>query len=160
MWSPNPGPCVAAVAEWGQNVDDLEYEKALLSMPKKVLKRREMVVKNTDCKKILQKMERVRFSVACWPLSEFSAESGRGDDQASLIHVYYERNAERKVLNAFSSCGIDLESAEAVSVDPESSIRHEQDIMFHQEGLFLTDNHMHELTPIRTLDEIKRAFNM
>merc|ERR1719408_506356 len=128
-------------------------------MAKKVMKRREAIVKDKDLERITAKMGKVHFSVACWNLSEYSKSSGPGDDLASIAQVYYESKDERKVLNAFSSAGIDLESADANPVDPQSSERHEQRIMYTKEPLYLEDVYEYEEreNPL-TADEIKKRF--
>merc|ERR1712110_964397 len=130
MWSPNPGPCVADVLPWGEHPDDVEYEKALKAMPKKIMKKREFTANDKDFDKVAKKMGKIDFCVAIWPLSPYSKNSGIGDESKSFLAVYYESKAERKVLNAFSSAGIDLESAEAEPVDPKSSLAYEQEIMY------------------------------
>merc|ERR1712004_615292 len=87
------------------------------------------------------------MGVACWNLSEYSKNSGPGAEASSIIHVFYESKDERKVLNCFSSAGIDLESAEAQPVDPNSSLAHEQQIMYMKECLFLQDEYAWEEGP-------------
>eukprot|EP00913_Durusdinium_trenchii_P008432 g7918.t1 len=63
-----------------------------------------------------------------------------------------------QVLNAFSSAGIDLESVEAVPVDPNSSKRHEQQIMYAKEPPATEDeNTWEEGTPLSP-DEVKQRF--
>merc|ERR1711897_87759 len=98
-----------------------------------------MGVKDKDLEKVTAKQGKVHFSVACWNFSEYSKSSGPGAEAASIVHVFYESKDERKVLNCFSSAGIDLESAEAVPVDPNSSLAHEQNIMYTKENLYLQD---------------------
>merc|ERR1719446_1918344 len=93
---------------------------------------------------IKSKQEKISFSIVAWNLSMFSRNSGAGDEKASIVHVFYESKDERKVLNAFSSSGIDLESAEAVPVDPASSLQHEQRIMYTTEPLYLEDTYEYE----------------
>mmetsp|Transcript_27088 Transcript_27088/g.40969 ORF Transcript_27088/g.40969 Transcript_27088/m.40969 type:complete len:161 (-) Transcript_27088:134-616(-) len=160
MWRPDPGPCVARVEDWGDHPDDVEYMQTLKAMPKRIMKRRELVIKNTDLEKAVKKQGRVNFSVACWELSEYSKSSGLGSDAASIIHVFYESKDERKVLNAFSGAGVDLEKAEAVPVDPSSSNRHEQEIMYSQECLFIKDDCLYEEGPPLSPEELKRRFGM
>merc|ERR1719220_2355524 len=99
-------------------------------MPKRIMKRRELVIKSSDLEKAVKKQGKVSFSIACWALSEYSKSSGLGDGAASIIQVFYESKDERKVLNAFSSVGVDLEESEAVPVDPNSSEFMEQKIMY------------------------------
>ncbi|CAE8653911.1 unnamed protein product [Polarella glacialis] len=81
MWRPDPGPCVAQVAEWGEHADDVEYMRQLKALSKKILKRREVTVKDADLAKACQKQGKVHFSVACWNLSEYS----RSPSCASLL---------------------------------------------------------------------------
>merc|ERR1712004_228984 len=138
MWRPDAGSCVAQVAEWGQHPDDMEYMKMLKAMPKKILKRREIVCKDKDLEKASQKQGKAHFSLCVWNLSEF-----------------YESKDERKVLNAFASAGIDLESAEAVPVDPDSSVPHEQNIMYTKENLYLQDMYNWEEGPPLPAAELK-----
>merc|ERR1711862_214065 len=102
---------------------------------------REITCKDKDLEKASQKQGKVHFSICVWNLSEYSKSSGPGDDASSLIHVFYESKDERKVLNVFTSAGIDLESAEAVPVDPDSALAHEQQIMYAKECLFLQDQY-------------------
>jgi len=155
MWRPDAGPCVPEVAEWGTHPDDIEYERTLRSIPKKILKRREVIVKNSIVEKLKGKQGPTKFSAACWPLSEYSKSSGPGEDAASMLHVFYENREERKVMQAFSSCGVDLASAEAVPVDPKSPLQHEQDFMYMPQCMFLTDTTTHEESPQLSLEEIK-----
>lgn len=89
MWRPDPGPCVAEVAEWGEHPDDVEYLRQLKALPKKILKRRETVVRDVDLQKVCQKQGKIHFSVTCWNLSEYSRSGGLEDEAASLIHVFY-----------------------------------------------------------------------
>eukprot|EP00440_Ansanella_granifera_P005967 gb/GFBE01006472.1/.p1 GENE.gb/GFBE01006472.1/~~gb/GFBE01006472.1/.p1 ORF type:complete len:166 (+),score=62.26 gb/GFBE01006472.1/:1-498(+) len=158
MWRPDAGPCVAEVAEWGEHPDDVEYMRQLKALPKKVLKCREIVAKDVDLKRACQKQGKVHFSVACWNLSEYSRSGGLDDEAASLIHVFYEGKDERKVLNAFSSAGIDLEAAEAMPVDPNSPKKHEQQIMYAKECLFIQDSSSWEEGKPLTPEEIKQRF--
>merc|ERR1711879_1063274 len=137
MWRPDPGPCVPQVAEWGQHPDDVEYMRMSKEMPKKVLKRREIICKDVDLQKATRKQGKVHYSICVWNLSEYSRSGGLGDDASSLIHVFYESKDERKVLNAFTSAGIALEAAEAVPLDPNSSLAHGQQIMYTKECLYL-----------------------
>mmetsp|Transcript_44117 Transcript_44117/g.89033 ORF Transcript_44117/g.89033 Transcript_44117/m.89033 type:complete len:162 (-) Transcript_44117:148-633(-) len=160
MWRPDAGPCVAQVAEWGSHPDDVEYMRLMKAMPKKVLKRREIVCKDGALEKATQKQGKVHFSVCVWNLSEYSKSSGLGEEASSMVHVFYESKDERKVLNAFSSAGIDLESAEAVPVDPSSSLGHEQQIMYAQENLYLQDLYTWEEGPPLGADELKSRFKM
>eukprot|EP00929_Paragymnodinium_shiwhaense_P015193 TRINITY_DN123249_c0_g1_i1.p2 TRINITY_DN123249_c0_g1~~TRINITY_DN123249_c0_g1_i1.p2 ORF type:complete len:161 (-),score=52.40 TRINITY_DN123249_c0_g1_i1:71-553(-) len=156
MWRPDAGPCVAEVAEWGTHPDDVEYERKLRSIPKKILKRRQITVKNILLEKVKAKQGPTKFSVACWPLSQYSKSSGSGEDAASIIQVFYENKDERKVMQCFSSCGIDLATAEAEPVDPKSPLQHEQEIMYMPQCLFLTDTGVHEESPGLSLEEIKQ----
>merc|ERR1719499_1710624 len=132
----------------------------LKAMPKRTLKRREITVKDKDLEKVTAKQGKVHFSIACWNLSEYSKSSGLGDEAASMIHVFYESKDERKVLNAFASAGIDLESAEAVPVDPDSSVPHEQNIMYTKENLYLQDMYNWEEGPPLPASELKSRFKM
>merc|ERR1719264_1778623 len=129
-------------------------------MPKRIMKRREIILKNAELDKACRKQGKVNFSVAAWPLSEYSRSGGLGEDAASLIHVFYESKDERKVLNAFSAAGIDLESAEAVPVDPDSSVPHEQNIMYTKENLYLQDMYNWEEGPPLPASELKSRFKM
>merc|ERR1712107_805172 len=95
-----------------------------------------------------------------WNLSEYSKSSGLGDEAASMVHIFYESKDERKVLNAFSSAGIDLESAEAVPVDPTSSVEHEQHIMCAKGNLYLQDLYTWEEGPPMSADDLKSRFKM
>merc|ERR1719163_275139 len=113
-------------------------------MPKRILKRREITAKETDLKKVRTKQEKIPFSVVSWSLCMYSRSSGVGEEKASIIHVFYESKDERKVLNAFSSSGIDLEAAEASPVDPSSNLAHEQRIMYTHEPLYLEDAYEYE----------------
>merc|ERR1712113_651028 len=106
------------------------------------------------------KQGKVHFSVCCWHLSEYSKSSGLGDAAASLIHVFYESKDERKVLNVFSSAGIDLESVEAEPVDPDSSLPHEQHIMYTKECLFLQDQSCWEEGPPLSNEELTSRFRL
>merc|ERR1712079_101146 len=139
---------------------DLEYMKMLKAMPKKVLKRREIVCKDKDLEKASQKQGKVHFSLCVWNLSEYSKSSGLGDEAASMIHVFYESKDERKVLNAFASAGIDLESSEAVPVEPDSSVPHEQNIMYTKENLHLQDMYSWEEGPSLPASDLKSRFKM
>merc|ERR1712048_897974 len=98
MWRPDAGYCVATTAEWGEHPDDVEYMRMLKAMPKKVLKKREMTVKDQDLAKACAKQGKVHFSICCWHLSEFSKSSGVGEAASSLVAVFYESKDERKVL--------------------------------------------------------------
>mmetsp|Transcript_86110 Transcript_86110/g.168426 ORF Transcript_86110/g.168426 Transcript_86110/m.168426 type:complete len:161 (-) Transcript_86110:22-504(-) len=160
MWRPDPGPCVAEVADWGEHPDDVEYLRELKGMSKRIMKRRELIVKNTDLEKVAKKQGKVSFSVACWALSEYSRSSGLGDNAASIVHVFYESKDERKVLNAFASAGIELEAAEAVPVEPDTSLHHEQEIMYSKESLFIQDDYVYEEGPPMSTDELKKRFGM
>ncbi|CAE8614037.1 unnamed protein product [Polarella glacialis] len=192
MWRPDPGPCVAQVAEWGEHADDVEYMRQLKALSKKILKRREVTVKDADLAKACQKQGKVHFSVACWNLSEYSRvteqelerlkqiQSGPEliGDASSLAHVFYEGkegkdvNKVRRagdvifvswrfaVLNAFSSAGIDLEQSEAVPVDPNSSKRHEQQIMYAKECLFIQDDAAWEQGPPLSPEEITQRLKV
>merc|ERR1711988_1753627 len=110
----------------------------------RILKRREITAKDIDLKKVKTKQEKINFSVVAWSLCMYSRSSGVGEEKASIIHVFYESKDERKVLNAFSSSGIDLESAEAEPVDPASNLHHEQRIMYTTESLYLEDTYEYE----------------
>merc|ERR1740129_722654 len=143
MWRPDPGNCVAEVAEFGEHPDDVEYIR--------MLKQREITCKDVDLKKVQAKQDKVNFSVARWPLTIYSKSSGPGDEKASIIHVFYESKDERKVLNAFSSSAIDLESAEAVPVEPNSSLHHEQKAMYSEKNIWEVSDYEHEETPVATL---------
>eukprot|EP00930_Biecheleria_cincta_P103897 TRINITY_DN9600_c0_g2_i1.p1 TRINITY_DN9600_c0_g2~~TRINITY_DN9600_c0_g2_i1.p1 ORF type:complete len:166 (-),score=41.69 TRINITY_DN9600_c0_g2_i1:59-556(-) len=158
MWRPDPGPCVAQVAEWGEHPDDVEYMRQLKALPKKILKRREIVVKDCDLAKVCQKQGKIHFSVAVWNLSEYSRSGGLDEDASSFIHVFYEGKDERKVLNAFSSAGVDLEASEAVPVDPNSTKRHEQQIMYAKECLYIQDQSTWEEGSPLSPDEVKQRF--
>mmetsp|Transcript_20938 Transcript_20938/g.60445 ORF Transcript_20938/g.60445 Transcript_20938/m.60445 type:complete len:161 (-) Transcript_20938:109-591(-) len=160
MWRPDPGPCVAQVAEWGEHPDDVEYMRQLKAMPKRIMKRRELIVKNVDLEKVSKKQGKVNFSIACWALSEYSKSSGLGDEAASILHVFYESKDERKVLNAFSAAGVELEAAEAVPVEPDSSLPHEQEIMYSREALFIQDDFVYEEGPPLSTEELKKRFRM
>merc|ERR1712151_973688 len=118
-----------------------------------ILKRREIIVKDTNLSKVKTKQGKIKFSVTCWSLSEYSRSSGPGEEAASMIHVFYETKEERKVLSAFSSCGIDLESAEAVPVDPKSPLQHEQAVMYLPQCLFLPAVSQSEEGPPLSLEE-------
>eukprot|EP00928_Gymnodinium_smaydae_P031486 TRINITY_DN23092_c0_g2_i1.p1 TRINITY_DN23092_c0_g2~~TRINITY_DN23092_c0_g2_i1.p1 ORF type:complete len:162 (-),score=43.41 TRINITY_DN23092_c0_g2_i1:214-699(-) len=157
MWRPDPGPCVAEVKEWGEHEDDIEYEKILRSLPKKILKRRELIVKNAKLAKVKDKQgPKTPFSLCVWRLSEFSRSSGPGEEAASMIAVYYESKDERKVMSAFSQAGIDLQAAEAAPVDPKSPLQHEQDMMYMPQCLYLEDTSIHEETPMLSREEIRQ----
>mmetsp|Transcript_42450 Transcript_42450/g.66205 ORF Transcript_42450/g.66205 Transcript_42450/m.66205 type:complete len:162 (-) Transcript_42450:41-526(-) len=161
MWRPDPGPCVVEPREFGELPDDVEYMKLLKGMPKRILKRREIIAKDVDLKKVKTKQEKVNFSVVAWGLCMYSRSSGVGDEKASIVHVFYESKDERKVLNAFSSSGIDLESAEAVPVDPSSSLAHEQRVMYITEPLYLEDTYDYEeRDDPMTMEELRKRFNM
>merc|ERR1711972_136123 len=160
MWRADAGPCVAPVVDWGDHPDDVEYMRMLKAMPKRIMKKREVTVKDALLEKVAAKQGKVHFSVACWTLSEYSKSSGPGEDAASIVAVYYESKDERKVLNCFSSAGIDLEAAESVPVDPNSSLAYEQQIMYMKECLFLTDESAwEEGAPMSTAD-LKSRFKM
>merc|ERR1711877_50197 len=135
--------------------------KLLKGMQKRILKRREITAKDIDLKKVKTKQEKINFSVVAWSLCMYSRSSGVGDEKASIVHVFYESKDERKVLNAFSASGIDLESAEAVPVDPASSLRHEQRIMYVTEPLYLEDTYDYEErdAPLTT-EELRQRFNL
>eukprot|EP00933_Yihiella_yeosuensis_P041591 TRINITY_DN35993_c0_g1_i1.p1 TRINITY_DN35993_c0_g1~~TRINITY_DN35993_c0_g1_i1.p1 ORF type:complete len:164 (-),score=49.75 TRINITY_DN35993_c0_g1_i1:264-755(-) len=158
MWRPDAGPCVAEVAEWGEHPDDVEFIRQMKALPKKILKRREVLVKDIDLTKVCQKQGKVHFSVAVWNLSEYSRNSGLGDELSSLVHVYYEAKDERKVLNAFSSAGIDLEQSEAVPVDPSSGKKYEQQMMYSKECLFVQDENCWEEGLPLSPEELKSRF--
>mmetsp|Transcript_50151 Transcript_50151/g.107457 ORF Transcript_50151/g.107457 Transcript_50151/m.107457 type:complete len:162 (+) Transcript_50151:21-506(+) len=160
MWRPDAGYCVATTAEWGEHPDDVEYMRMLKAMPKKVLKKREMTVKDVDLAKACAKQGKVHFSICCWHLSEFSKSSGVGEAASSLIAVFYESKDERKVLNCFSSAGIDLESAEAVPVDPNSSLEYEQKVMYNKECLYLEDTYSWEEGQPMSAADLKSRFKM
>merc|ERR1719356_1334282 len=130
--------------------------RSLRACQKKILKRREITVKDANLCKVKAKQGKVRFSMCCWGLSEYSRSSGPSEEAASIIQVFYESKEERKVLTTFSSCGIDLESAEAVPVDPKSPLQHEQDMMYMPQCLFLTDVNQYEEGPPLSLEEIKK----
>merc|ERR1712166_1142183 len=161
MWRPDPGPCVVEPREFGELADDMEYMKLLKGMPKRILKRREMTAKDSDMKKVKAKQEKIPFSVVSWSLCMYSRNSGVGEEKASIVHVFYESKDERKVLNAFSASGLDLQSAEAVPVDPTSSLPHEQRIMYTTEALYLEDTYEYEEreTPL-SKDELKKRFEL
>mmetsp|Transcript_54497 Transcript_54497/g.100325 ORF Transcript_54497/g.100325 Transcript_54497/m.100325 type:complete len:161 (+) Transcript_54497:90-572(+) len=144
MWRPDPGACVAEPREFGSLPDDLEYMKLLKGMPKRILKKREIIAKDSDLKKAKTKQEKISFSVIQFSLSMYSRSSGLGDEKSSIVQVFYESKDERKVLNAFSSSGIDLESAEAMPVDPASSVQVEQMLMYKSESLWLDDPYEYE----------------
>mmetsp|Transcript_15142 Transcript_15142/g.27998 ORF Transcript_15142/g.27998 Transcript_15142/m.27998 type:complete len:162 (+) Transcript_15142:111-596(+) len=144
MWRPDPGACVAEPREFGSLPDDLEYMKLLKGMPKRILKKREIIAKDSDLKKAKTKQEKINFSAVTFSLSMYSRSSGMGDEKASIIQVFYESKDERKVLNAFSSSGIDLESAEAMPVDPASSNAHEQKMMYMTEAMWTEDPYEYE----------------
>mmetsp|Transcript_87382 Transcript_87382/g.245313 ORF Transcript_87382/g.245313 Transcript_87382/m.245313 type:complete len:161 (-) Transcript_87382:164-646(-) len=160
MWRAGAGPCVAEVAEWGEHPDDLEYERILKSIPKKIMKRREVIVKNNALEKVKEKQGKIKFSVCVWTLSEFSRSSGPGDEAASMIQVFYESKHERQVFTAFRACGIDLESAEMVPVDPKSPLQHEQDIMFMPQCLFIRDVGSYEEGPPLSHEEINKKLGI
>mmetsp|Transcript_61105 Transcript_61105/g.132441 ORF Transcript_61105/g.132441 Transcript_61105/m.132441 type:complete len:169 (+) Transcript_61105:92-598(+) len=160
MWRPDPGVCVPAIAEFGEHPKDLEHIKMIKSMPRKILRRREIIVKDTDLKKIEGKQGKVPFHVVCWHLSQYSRSSGPGDEAASFIHVLYESKHERKVLNAFALSGVDLESAEMSAVDPYSSVQHEQDIMYSPVCMFVRDVNVYEESPPLPPEEIRKKLGL
>uniref|UniRef100_A0A7S2KT06 Uncharacterized protein n=1 Tax=Zooxanthella nutricula TaxID=1333877 RepID=A0A7S2KT06_9DINO len=160
MWRPDAGPCVAQVADWGELPEDAEYIRQLKAMPKRIMKRRELVIKNLMLEKVTRKQGKVNFSLAVWGLSEYSKSSGLGDEAASIVHVFYESRDERKVLNAFSSAGVDLEAVEAVPVEPDSPMPHEQEIMYSKESLLIQDDLTYEEGPPLSTEELKKRFNM
>jgi len=121
----------------------------LTAIPKRVLIRREVTIKDRDCERVATKQGKVHFSVARWRLTEFSESSGPDTESASILHVFYESKDERKVMNCFSAAGIDLGAVEAVPVDPNSSHAHEQRIMYMKESLFLEDECAYEEGPPR-----------
>merc|ERR1712048_168885 len=160
MWRPDAGYCVATTAEWGEHPDDVEYMRMLKAMPKKTLKKREVTVKNADLAKACAKQGKVHFSVCVWKLSEFSKSSGIGADASSLAAIYYEGKDERKVLNCFSSAGVDLEAVEAVPVDTSSDKEYEQKIMYHKECLYLEDTYSWEEGKPMAAADLKARFKM
>merc|ERR1711879_909384 len=101
---------------------------------------------------------KVHFSVCVWKLSEFSKSSGVGADASSLAAIYYEGQDERKVLNCFSSAGIDLEAVEAVPVDTASDKEYEQKIMYHKECLYLEDVYSWEEGKPASAADLKSKF--
>merc|ERR1712190_44769 len=115
---------------------------------------------NSALEKAQKKQSKVSFSIACWVLSEYSKNSGLGDDAASIIQVFYESKDEREVINAFASIDVDLEASEAVPVDPASSLQHEQEIMYSKEALFIQDNFIYEEGPPMSTAELKKRFKM
>jgi len=155
MWRPDPGLMIAPVADWGDHPDDLEWEEQQRSLPRKIMKKREVIVKDTQLKKLQQRQGRTKFSLTRARLSEYSKSSGLGEDAASIIQVYYEVSEERKVLAAFSATGIDLEAEEAVPVDPKSPLKHEQDIMLAEGVVTFEDTDLYEEGPPLPPDEIK-----
>merc|ERR1711920_1146690 len=138
----------------------MEYLRMLNELPKRALKRREVIMRNTDLAKASDNRDRGRFSLACWTFSEYSRSSGLGKEAASIVRVFYEGRDERKVFQAFSDVGVDLAAAEVVAVDPESSLSHEQDIMLSNSHLLLKDTRRWEEAPPLTRDEIKAKFGM
>eukprot|EP00933_Yihiella_yeosuensis_P003394 TRINITY_DN10615_c0_g1_i1.p1 TRINITY_DN10615_c0_g1~~TRINITY_DN10615_c0_g1_i1.p1 ORF type:complete len:165 (+),score=39.55 TRINITY_DN10615_c0_g1_i1:63-557(+) len=159
MWRPDAGPCVAEVAEWGEHPDDVEFIRQMKALPKKILKRRELCVKDNLLAKVCEKQGKVHFSIAVWNLSEYSRNGGPSEEeQASFIHVFYEAKDERKVLNAFSSAGVDLEEVEAVPVDPNSPRKHEQQIMYAKECLFIQDQNTWEEGAPLSPEELRNRF--
>merc|ERR1711933_617406 len=129
--------------------------RMLKAMPKKTLKKREVTVKNADLAKACAKQGKVHFSVCVWKLSEFSKSSGFGADASSLAAIYYEGKDERKVLNCFSSAGVDLEP-----VDTSSEKEYEQKIMYHKECLYLEDTYSWEEGKPMAAAELKARFKM
>merc|ERR1712060_671864 len=117
---------------------------------------REIICKDIDLKKATQKQGKIHFSICVWNLSEYSKSRGLGAEAASMVHVYYES----KVLNAFTSAGIDLESTEAAPVDPDSNLSYEQQIMYTKENLFLQDEYSWEEGAPLSADELKSRFKM
>merc|ERR1712190_581894 len=67
---------------------------------------------------------------------------------------------ERKVLNCFSSAGIDLEAVEAVPVDTASDKEYEQKIMYHKECLYLEDVYSWEEGKPLSAADLKSKFKM
>merc|ERR1712050_550326 len=110
-------------------------------------KKREITAKDVALKKVLSKQGKVHFSLAQLHLSQYSKSSGPGDELASIALVYYESKDERKVLNAFQSAGIDLESVEAEPVDPASTLMFEQKLMYMQDDQHLIDEYTYEEGP-------------
>merc|ERR1712176_687921 len=133
-----------------------EYEGILKSLPKKTLKRREVIVKTTDLGKGKEKQGKIKFSICCWPLSMYSRSSGPGDDATNVLHVYYESKNEPSVIGAFAACGVDLESAEPTPVDPKSPLDHEQQIMYMPQCLYFEGDHFYEECSPLSVEEIKK----
>mmetsp|Transcript_68912 Transcript_68912/g.165405 ORF Transcript_68912/g.165405 Transcript_68912/m.165405 type:complete len:203 (+) Transcript_68912:76-684(+) len=142
MWRADPGPCVAPVLAWGESPDDIEYERMLKAMPKKVLLCRELIMKDSQLEKVCKRLGKIDFSLVVWKLSEYSRSSGFGDAAASFVKVYYETKAEKKVLNVFSAAGCALEESEVIPVDPKSSCSYEQDIMYFPNSVYYKDGVM------------------
>lgn len=67
------------------------------AMSKRIMKRRELIVKNLDLERVTKKQGKVNFSIACWALSEYSKSSGLGDEAASIVHIFYESKDPRPI---------------------------------------------------------------
>mmetsp|Transcript_8607 Transcript_8607/g.15443 ORF Transcript_8607/g.15443 Transcript_8607/m.15443 type:complete len:194 (+) Transcript_8607:67-648(+) len=142
MWRADPGPCVAPAVPWGDHPDDIEYERMLKAMPKKILLCRELIMKDSQLEKVSKRLGKIDFSIVVWKLSEYSQSSGFGEAAASYVKVYYELKLEKKVLNLFQTAGCTLDAVEATPVDPKSSSAYEQDIMYFPNSVFYRDGVM------------------
>eukprot|EP00971_Amphidinium_carterae_P259191 5143637-Amphidinium_carterae.1 len=95
MWRADPGPCVAPAVPWGDHPDDIEYERMLKAMPKKILLCRELIMKDSQLEKVCKRLGKIDFSVVVWKLSEYSQSSGFGEAAASYVKVLNRKKRTR-----------------------------------------------------------------
>eukprot|EP00438_Fugacium_kawagutii_P031264 Skav218636 [mRNA] locus=scaffold365:296020:297409:- [translate_table: standard] len=114
MWRPDAGPCVAQVADWGEHPDDVEYMRQLKALPKKVLKRREVIAKDRGLlgsPGTCAVRPEIHFSVACWNLSEYSRNGGVQDQVGiSMAGSAWNSHGTAGRAQAFTARGIELDS--------------------------------------------------
>lgn len=162
---------MAQVAECGEHPDHVEHKRQLKWMSKRIMKRRELTVKNLDFEQATRSMagsdslsERRearqgqilhRVLGVGWVLEEQGL--GRRGRQH---HGHYESKDERKFLKAVSAAGVHIASVEAAPIEPDSSLPHEQEIMHSREALFIQDDFVYEGGPQMSTEELKKRFSM
>jgi len=118
--------------EWELTQAEKEFEEELNNMPRKVLLKRPIHIRQPEMDKLKVRMTKDNFSILVVPLAEESAMSGPDDERGYLCFVYYEPTHEKQVLNCWKKHGVNLEEKEAIPVDPDDCSEEEYYFMYFE----------------------------
>eukprot|EP00930_Biecheleria_cincta_P006448 TRINITY_DN107453_c0_g1_i1.p1 TRINITY_DN107453_c0_g1~~TRINITY_DN107453_c0_g1_i1.p1 ORF type:complete len:155 (-),score=30.17 TRINITY_DN107453_c0_g1_i1:60-524(-) len=117
---------------WPTNEDHLAFEEKQKARIKRRLVKRTAVILHKHINTVVEPdfMDRNRYSLQVWPLREASKLSGRGEQRSYACWVYYDPQDEQSVFRAFSSVDANLKASEREVVDPDTSIKNEEKLLF------------------------------